>query len=254
VPYFTFLWFRGKPFRVPKSAGPLRTEGFFVSENPPPVIGLNYHRQTATEGGRETMNEGVAIVIAAVLGSGLSLFISELFRCIHIRAEQRERFFYELYPRRLELYEEIIKEIYPVDAFEKMLVENYRDNNIEAIVYAAKEKAERLNRLAHRNVLLGHSDITLLLRDLVEFCEAVAGRRPIPVNTSGDTFSFPAPGFTHLSKRIMEFIREESGKYVVNKKIFRYFKEFEADQRKEEKKKHSRRKGPEYHPYDRDSY
>jgi hypothetical protein len=222
------------------------------------VIGLKHHRQTITKGGRKAVNEGIAIVIAAVLGSGLSLFISELFRHIHIKSEQKERLFYELYPRRLELYEEIIREIYPVDAFEKMLVENYRDNNIEAIVGAAKEKAERLNRLAHRNVLFGHSDITLLLCDLVEFCEAVAGRRPIPVNTSGDTsgdtFSFPAPGFTHLSKRIMEFIREESGKYVVNKKIFKAFKEFETELRKEEKKKHSRRKGPEYHPYDRDSY
>jgi hypothetical protein len=209
------------------------------------AIRLNCQKQTVTEGGLKAMRE----LLIAALGPALVLFISELFRYIHIKTEQRERFFYELYPKRLELYEEIIKEICPVDAFEKTLMKNYQDNNIEAIASAAKEKAERLNQLAHRNVLFGHSDITIVLRDFVENCESVVDRPPV----SGNTLSLPAPGFIQLSKRIMEFIREESGKYVVNKKLFEFFKEFEADLRKEEKK-HNHRPSPEYHPYDRDSH
>jgi hypothetical protein len=199
------------------------------------------------------MCEETAIIIAAILGPAITLFISEFFRYRHAKREREERFFYELYPKRLNLYEEIVKEIYPVDAFEKALRENCRNDNIEAIINAAKEKAEKLNQLAYRNVLFGHSDITLVLRDFVELCESVVNSFPSPGDVSGDTFALLAPGFTLLGTRIMEFIREESGKYVVNKKIFKFFKEFKTDLRKYEKKR-NHRPGPEKHPYDRDSH
>jgi hypothetical protein len=187
-------------------------------------------------------------LLITALGPALVLFISELFRYIHAKNERKERFFYELYPKRLKIYEKIIREIYPIGAFEKTLMKNYRDNNTEATTSVAKEKAERLNRLAHRNVLFGHSDITLALCDFAELCEAVAALPPMD-----DTFPLLAPGFTLLGERIMKFIREESGKYIVNKKLFEEFKKFEAALRKEERN-YKHQPGPERHPYERDSY
>jgi hypothetical protein len=188
-------------------------------------------------------------LLVAALGPALVLFISEIFRYFHAKNERKERFFYELYPKRLGLYEEIIREIYPAGAFEKILAENHQNNNIEAVIGAAKEKAERLERLVYRNVLFGHSDITLLLSDLADLYKSINESLRAP----DKHFGFPVHRLTLFDKKIMEFIREESGKYVVNKKLFKFFKEFETDLRKYEKKR-NHRPGPEKHPYDRNSH
>jgi hypothetical protein len=59
-------------------------------------------------------------LLVAALGPAMVLFISELFRYFHARAEREERFFYEVYPKRLELYEEIIKVLAFIDEIENI--------------------------------------------------------------------------------------------------------------------------------------
>jgi len=53
--------------------------------------------------------EMVAVVITAILGPLLVLGISEFLRYRSAKKEREERFFYEMFPKRLALYEEIIK-------------------------------------------------------------------------------------------------------------------------------------------------
>jgi hypothetical protein len=205
---------------------------------------LNCQKQTVTEGGLKAMDEGIAIVVAAVLGSGLSLFISELFRCIHIKTEQKERFFYELYPKRLELYEEIIRET------------NYiSDEELPSGCESAwelsnfyKERCDALAALGYRCAICGSPRVAATLTSLVVVL-AEGSKIALSLDHSPDStekhslISMLTPGATAIKLKLIEFIGEESGQHVVDKKIMKLRKEFKARANKTKKKHNNPRKG-----------
>jgi hypothetical protein len=177
----------------------------------------------------------------AALGPALVLFISEFFRHLHTKNEQEERFFYEMYPKRLELYEDILKETGSTDI----------KQDLSAPVL--KEKSERISLLVFRGVIYGQSAVISALLELEElynilFKAVEAGAHPLDESVQLSVARLPV-----LCKMILEFIREESGKYVVDKKIFKFFKEFEAELDKSEKKRGYRRnrKNDKYNLYRR---
>jgi hypothetical protein len=141
----------------------------------------------------------------------------------------------------MELYEEIVKEILP-----SMIFQN-------DVIASVKEKAERLNRLAFRSVIYGSSRVTGAILDLVEFYQAFEKIINPPVQHPGKAVNLTLVRHTEFCERILEFVREESGKYVVDKKIFKFFEEFKLRANKINKEyKHCQ--GSKNDKYKRDRY
>jgi hypothetical protein len=196
--------------------------GVFLFKSPLSVIGLNCHTQTVTQGGPKAMDEGIAIVLAAILGSGLSLFISELFRYIHAKKEREERFFYEIYPKRMELYEEIIKNLAFIDDVESIS----RAESAVEISAVYTQGVKRLLALNFRCRLFGSSRVTAAVGALAK---TVHGHDEF-IMTHQELFDsdLVAPvlldPFTEAiaaqKGAIMKLIQAEAGTDLVDKKIF----------------------------------
>lgn len=175
------------------------------------------------------------------IGPVLVLFISEFFRYLHEKNEREDRFFYEIYPKRLELYEEILKEVDPADMAQ----------DLSAPIL--KERSERINRLVLRGVIYGQSAVVNALSELADIYEILFKAGVTGVRPPDERLHLFIERLPVLRKVILEFIREESGKYVVDKKIFKFFREFEAELNKSEKKRGRRRnqKNDKYNLYRR---
>jgi hypothetical protein len=103
-------------------------------------------------------------LLIAALGPALVLFISELFRYLHTKSERKERFFYEMYPKRLVLYEEIIKTLAFVDDIENA---STAESALEiSAIYT--QGVKRLLALDFRCRLFGSSRVITAVNALAE--------------------------------------------------------------------------------------
>ncbi|MDR2185421.1 MAG: hypothetical protein LBO80_07125 [Treponema sp.] len=180
-------------------------------------------------------------LLAAALGPALVLFISEGFRYFHAKREREERFFYEVYPKRLALYEDILVEI------------NFMKTMQYTNAVHLKKMAGKIYQLEFRSVLYGQSAVTDALGELATLYDKLYKLVEAGVYPLGTPLHLPIERLPILHTRILEFIREESGKYVVDKKIFEFLAHFEAEQHKQDKKP-GRRRDPKNKDYSRYSY
>jgi hypothetical protein len=171
------------------------------------------------------MNEGTAIVIAAILSPVLTLFISELFRYLRSRAEKEDRFFYKVYPKRLELYEDIIRETnYLADTEIPS-----RCSSADELSDFYKEKCDALSALGNRCCLYGSNRAAGVIASLVtlqaEAVKIVMGfGNPLDAGQKHDLIGALAPGLTAIKLKLTKSIVEESGAYIVNKKISKFLR------------------------------
>ena len=103
-------------------------------------------------------------ILVTALGPALVLLVSELFRYFHARTERKERFFYEVYPKRLALYEEILKTLASLDDAES-IVKAESSFEISA-VYA--QSVKRLLDLNLRCRLFGSGRVIAAFNALAE--------------------------------------------------------------------------------------
>jgi hypothetical protein len=181
-------------------------------------------------------------LVIAALGPALVLFISEAFRWFHAKKEREERFFYEVYPKRLELYEEIIKE-----------TDYIGDEELPSGCASAGElsdfykgKCDTLIALGYRCGLYGSPRVVATLASLVEIlaggvniAESLQG--PLDNEFKLNLIGMINPGATAMKLKLIEFIGEESGQYVADKKILKLLKEFKARANKAKKKQNNHR-------------
>jgi hypothetical protein len=161
-------------------------------------------------------------IAIAALGPALVLFISEIFRCYHTKKEREERFFYELYPKRLELYEVIIKNLTFLDDIENV---SKTDSAFE-ISATYMEGIKRLFELDFRCRLFGSGRVITAFNALAE---ALVGQYKF-VHTYSELFSSEAFAFERIDSfteavsarkgTIMALIQAEAGTDFIDKKIF----------------------------------
>jgi hypothetical protein len=208
--------------------------GVFYFQSPPPVIGLDCHKQTVTKGGLKAVKE----IFIAALGPALVLLVSELFRCLHARNERQERFFYEMYPKRLELYEEILQTLASLDDIEKAAK---AESSFEiSAVYA--QTIKRLFDLNLRCRLFGSGSVTAAFNALAE---TLVGQDNF-IHGHEELFGSETVAFVLLDTftetvsarkgAIMALIQAEANADFIDKKIFNIAPVLKKKKNKPEKK------------------
>jgi hypothetical protein len=159
-------------------------------------------------------------LLIAALGPALVLFISELFRYFHTKAERKERFFYEIYPKRLELYEEIIRETNYIANEEPP----FGCTSARELSDFYKEKCDVLLALGYRCNLYGSPRVTRALASLVVVQAegskiALSLPEPLVDAPKRSLIGTITPGSIEIKLKLFKFIREESGAHIVDKKV-----------------------------------
>lgn len=161
-------------------------------------------------------------LLVTALGPALVLFVSEMFRYFHAKNERKERFFYEVYPKRLELYEEIIKSLAFVDDIEQAA----KADSASEILAVYTQGAKQLLDLSFRCRLFGSGRVAAAVN-------ALAGTQYGQFNfvlEHQEVFNFEATSrefvnaFTEAisAKKgaIVALIQAEAGTDLVDKEIF----------------------------------
>ena len=104
--------------------------------------------------------EIVIVVIAAIVGPILVVLITEIFRHLNSKKEKEERLFYELFPKRLELYEEIIKTL---DYVEDSEIPFFTCKTAWELSTYYKEKCNLLANLGFRCIMFGSAKVSHLI-------------------------------------------------------------------------------------------
>ncbi len=171
----------------------------------------------------------IETILPAVIGvaaSLLTLFITRFFDDKSEKRKEKERFFYEIFPKRLELSEQLIIATDFVANTEEVLLFN---SAIEISDYY-KEKLDKLFDLGFRCTLFGSSKIVrtlaLLTDAFVEFDHLLlsVGEKSEGLAYRNLINSF-TPSAVSIKNKLLELIREESGVKMIDDKT----KEFLSD-------------------------
>jgi hypothetical protein len=177
-----------------------------------------------------------AMLLSATIGVGATLITLLITRFFDARSEKRkakERFFYEIFSKRITLYEEIIK---ATDFLSNTEETSHLDSPSELADYY-KEKMDDILSLAFRCSIFAServvSTLSLLVNAIAEFTEFLLGlhelRKSIPDEDLIDTFT---PRAISIKRQLIEFIREESGTYMIDEKSADFMRDFEISQNK----------------------
>jgi hypothetical protein len=169
----------------------------------------------------------IEILIAAIAGPVLVLFISELFRYLNSKKEKEERFFYEVYPKRMELYEELIRatDFVPYQGEIQLI------DTLEKRIDFLNEKNRILIELAVRCVVYGSHMVFHAVNDFnglfITYCQHLSKTHDFRME---DFNAFVA---TMAGKRvkIAELIGEESGARIIDNKIADFLRDLKKKQR-----------------------
>jgi len=172
------------------------------------------------------------ILIAAIAGPVLVLFISELFRYLNSKKEKEERFFYEVFLKRLELYEEIIKVTNNICDKE----EPPQFKSKQELLDFYLEICNALAGLIYRGNIFGSVRVVgtlVMLRESQEHLGKLIFGLPEPLSKEAVSVSFKScmPGAVSIKNRLLEFIREESGVYMIDNKTDELLRDIKKKQR-----------------------
>jgi len=161
--------------------------------------------------------ESVMLLSAGIAAGSslLTLLITRLFDAKSEKRKEREHLFFELFPRRLELYEDIIKAIESIPNKDKL---ELKGSPLE-LINDFNELKSKLTELSMRcNVYGGQKVLTAiyaLFKTLLLFIRIVSDK---PDGSWRDfDSSFTALMMDKIS--ITEIIREESGAYIMDNKF-----------------------------------
>jgi hypothetical protein len=156
-------------------------------------------------------NEIFIVVIAAIVGPIVILFINELFRYLNSKNEKEERFFYEIYGRRITLYQKILKQIHLF--LDRTHTGTFDDARDVAIITA------KFIEFSDRGILVASPAVSDTLKLISNFIsnEIIIGKR-FPIDTNIEPFiSFMTEHLNILRDRI----RTETCPALVDKHLFK---------------------------------
>jgi len=165
----------------------------------------------------------IEILIVAIAGPVLVLFINELFRYLNSKKEKEERFFYEVYHKRMELYEELIRatDFVPYQG-EIQLIES-----LEKRAAFLNDKNRILVELAVRCVVYGSHRVFHAVNNFNElfstYCHLLSKTNDIRME------DFIA-NMARTRVKIAEFIREESGAHIIDNKVAGFLRDLKKKQ------------------------
>jgi hypothetical protein len=167
------------------------------------------------------MNTEVAMLISAGIAGVISLLTLLITRFFDARSEkrkERENFFFVVFPKRLELYEELIK-VTDFIASPKVITDS---ESAESLCGYLMEKCNILADIIYRCNTYASIPITgtltLIYNLLDEFGKNTFGKYDLPAIKNVYVKLF-MPKALELRIELITFIREESGAYLVDKKI-----------------------------------
>ena len=180
------------------------------------------------------MSTEIAIILSAIIAAGISLLTLLITRVFDARSEKRkeqERFFYEIFPKRLELYEEIIKKT------------DFIGNNADALLCISlaelviyyTDKGNILADLSFRCTIFGSarvvSALALLVDAIANICQLIMSLDESPDTVSQERLinSF-TPSAISIKNKLLELIREESGTDMIDKKTADFLRDFKKKQ------------------------
>ena len=161
------------------------------------------------------MSEGIAIVIAAGISVGgmvITVIANLIFDCRRGKAASREKFFYEIYPKRLEVYEDVLN----------FLSDITNDDYTLKPVPAEKiwEAIHVLDGLLNRLALYGSKDSKEPVKRLRETMESIFDKSKLKGDKSAardfkSHIKLASDAFTNL-------VRKETRANFVDKEIVRF--------------------------------
>jgi hypothetical protein len=171
------------------------------------------------------MSEEYSIVIAAIITVGgmllnsiATVIVNWLFR----KADANEKFFYEVYPKRLALYEDIIKKLTRMEKEGRDFLESHSINFNSEIQKIIEGDMHILDILHVRIELYGSSAARIIIASLLlgmwNRCRGFDS-----VKSSSEYFAF-LDEIKDARDRFLEFCRKEAGADFIDKKFRKVLK------------------------------
>ena len=165
------------------------------------------------------MSNEIAILIAAGIAAGASvftLFLTRLFDFWSEKKKEQERFFYELFPKRLKLFEEIIEIVNSIPSKQEWLNMDTTIKTIDIFI----EKKRILYNICVRCAVYGNNRVLGKVKELHDsiklYIKMVSERYEI-LGIEG--LKEPYNEILKNKIDIIGVIEEESGTHMLDKKL-----------------------------------
>ena len=167
------------------------------------------------------MDQGTAILLAAILSPVITFVAAGIIGHCRSKTERKERFFYEIFPKRLELYEDMIKAINYIEDTE-IPFSNCKSAWELSSFY--KEKCDALAALGFRCTMYGRARVATLLSALHKLqAETSIAALSLGDPLNADVKNLIINSFTEKARpikiKLLDFIMKESGTCMVDNKI-----------------------------------
>jgi hypothetical protein len=175
------------------------------------------------------MSEGKAIIIAAGISVGgmiITVLANIIFNFLKGKADMKERFFYEVYPKRLAVYEDVIKELQGMNIMDEEKIMRINGLEMSKIILA---NIHLLDILIARLFLYGSADSVTVLKELrIQLFHLHGKGLDCPLDN--DTGKDVAIAFNSVLQIALNgfiiVVPEEMGANFVDKRIGKINKEF----------------------------
>jgi hypothetical protein len=167
------------------------------------------------------MNQDV--LFGALLAGGfsiLTLIANELFNLLRDKRMMKERFFQDIFPMRLKLYEEVVRTVTKLGDYEALS----KSSSGYALVGVIEKELDSLVDLEPRCVTVASIEVTKglgsLARVMADISEAGFTLPHDPDPGSKEVFIQIYSAILQPRKdKLIECIRKESGQYIVDQKL-----------------------------------
>jgi len=151
------------------------------------------------------------------LGVIAGIVLTQIFNYFQRRADSKERFFYEVYPKRIAVYEDAIKELEVMARKDRdVLNPNLRK---EAVLKMIEDDLHTLDGLRARIDFYGSP----AARSIIGILRVDAGSQLAAIASESDNFFRECVAFLDIvndaRNQFLEFTRKETGANLVDKRI-----------------------------------
>lgn len=173
------------------------------------------------------MTEGLAIVIAAFISVAGMVFV-QISNNHQRKIDSRERLFYEVYPKRLALYEEIINKLEAIIESEGTLMKA-RLLTKEVAMDRISKNTHLLNNLFTRIKMFGSVQITVIFFNLIIESNNALTELYKTDDHAGVIFGGWIETVWEKKEKFIQLIRKDSGANLVERTIKAYFADTMAE-------------------------
>lgn len=188
------------------------------------------------------MDTEIAMLLSSGIAVGASLITFVLTKFFDARSEKRkehENFFFMVFPKRMELYEDIIKATDFIASPRNIIDSESLQKLFDLLLEKCNELADIIYRCNTFGSIQVTGTLTLLYNLIDEFGKHTFHTMDFQAIKNAYVNSF-LPKSLELRIKLITFIREESGTQLVDKKIYDFLKDTKM---RKDKKKSVNKKG-----------